>query len=166
MSVVADKQEAKREEFAARLAVYFIENGLSDIGIRALADAAGTSDRMLIYYFGSKDKLIAYVLEIVIADFTRTLDSLVGNQELAADQLMQRLVSKMNAKAMRPALTLWFEIIGLALRGEQPYKAIAQKMMFAWEAWIAQALITEDKARAAELFAQLEGSIMIGLLKE
>ncbi len=34
---------------------HVLENGLGDLSLRSVADALGTSHRMLIYYFGSAD---------------------------------------------------------------------------------------------------------------
>ena len=42
-----------------------LEHGLSDLSLRPLAAALGTSGRMLIYYFGSKDQLIVDILNEV-----------------------------------------------------------------------------------------------------
>jgi AcrR family transcriptional regulator len=39
-----------------------LEHGLIGLSLRPLAAELGTSDRMLIYHFGSKDELVADVL--------------------------------------------------------------------------------------------------------
>ena len=48
----------KREEIVQRVAQHLVAKGFQDSGIRALAASAGISDRMLMYYFDSKDELI------------------------------------------------------------------------------------------------------------
>ena len=53
----------KRDELAEAATDYVLEHGLIGLSLRPLAAALGTSDRMLIYHFGSKDELIAAVLE-------------------------------------------------------------------------------------------------------
>ena len=53
-----------RETLLPLLAAYVLENGLADVSLRPLAKAAGTSDRMLLYHFGSKEELVAALLEL------------------------------------------------------------------------------------------------------
>ena len=49
-------------EFLDRITAHIIEHGLSEAALRQLATIAGTSHRMLIYYFGSRDGLLGAVL--------------------------------------------------------------------------------------------------------
>jgi AcrR family transcriptional regulator len=42
-----------------RLADYVLAHGLTASSLRPLARAAGTSDRMLLYYFADKDAVMA-----------------------------------------------------------------------------------------------------------
>jgi AcrR family transcriptional regulator len=52
----------KQEILEATLA-YLVKHGLTDLSLRPLAAAAGTSARLLIYHFGSKEQLLAEVLD-------------------------------------------------------------------------------------------------------
>jgi AcrR family transcriptional regulator len=49
-------------EFLDKITKHIIENGLSEAALRQLARIAGTSHRMLVYYFGSRDGLLGAVL--------------------------------------------------------------------------------------------------------
>jgi len=49
-------------EFLDRITAHIVEHGLSEAALRQLATIAGTSHRMLIYYFGSRDGLLGAVL--------------------------------------------------------------------------------------------------------
>lgn len=49
-------------DFLDRITAHIVEHGLSDAALRQLASIAGTSHRMLIYYFGSRDGLLGAVL--------------------------------------------------------------------------------------------------------
>ena len=49
-------------DFLDRITAHIIEHGLSESALRQLAPIAGTSHRMLIYYFGSRDGLLGAVL--------------------------------------------------------------------------------------------------------
>ncbi|MCB0035085.1 MAG: helix-turn-helix transcriptional regulator, partial [Anaerolineales bacterium] len=52
------KAEIKKQLAVERIANHLLAEGLNKTGLRLLAEVAGTSDRMLIYYFGSKDALL------------------------------------------------------------------------------------------------------------
>ena len=162
----ADKRALKQHQLASLIAEHLLAKGLQDNSIRTLAKAAGTSDRMLLYYFDTKEALIESVLALMIDGFTEALDQLVGKDKLSAEDLLQRLSRQVEGPSMRPMLTLWFEVIGLALRGEAPYNAIAKKMMRLWEDKIRDNLTAADREQAADVFALLEGRIMVRLLTQ
>ncbi|WP_454561868.1 TetR/AcrR family transcriptional regulator [Mycobacterium haemophilum] len=53
---------AKREELLAAAGTVLARTGLTETSLRSLAAEMGTSARMLVYYFGSKEQLILEVL--------------------------------------------------------------------------------------------------------
>lgn len=57
----------RRERTLAAVVDYAGTHGLDDVSLRPLAAALGTSPRMLLYDFGSKDELVAAVLDSVRA---------------------------------------------------------------------------------------------------
>ncbi|MBM7783883.1 TetR/AcrR family transcriptional regulator [Tenggerimyces flavus] len=54
----------RRESLTAQALEYVLEHGLVGLSLRPLAAALGTSDRMLIYHFGSKERLVSAVLSL------------------------------------------------------------------------------------------------------
>lgn len=58
----ADTDSERRRELVARLVDYSATHGLSDASLRPLAAAVGSSPRVLLYFFGSKEGLIREVL--------------------------------------------------------------------------------------------------------
>jgi AcrR family transcriptional regulator len=56
---------SRRHELQEAATDYVLEQGLIGLSLRPLAAALGTSDRMLVYHFGSKDALVVAVLESV-----------------------------------------------------------------------------------------------------
>ena len=59
---------------------------------------------------------------------------------------------------------LWFEIIGLAIRGGDPYRAAVNRILEGSENWIAGKLPPDQQHLAHEILAQMEGQIMLELL--
>lgn len=53
----------RRHDLAEAACDYVLEHGVIGLSLRPLAAAIGTSDRMLVYHFGSRDALVAEILE-------------------------------------------------------------------------------------------------------
>jgi AcrR family transcriptional regulator len=53
----------RKDELIESLVAYLLDNGLADLSLRPLAAGTGTSARLLIYHFGSKEALLTEVLE-------------------------------------------------------------------------------------------------------
>jgi AcrR family transcriptional regulator len=54
-------ESRRRRELLAKLVAYSATHGLSDASLRPLAQAVGSSPRMLLYFFGSKEQLVREV---------------------------------------------------------------------------------------------------------
>ena len=52
----------RRQELLDGTVDYLIGHGVAGLSLRPLADALGTSDRMLIHHFGSKQELLTQAL--------------------------------------------------------------------------------------------------------
>src|SRR5436305_2199440 len=69
---------------------YVAEHGLTDLSLRTMATALGTSHRMLIHHFGSKEKLWVEIVRTVEARQRELLGQLLPDAE-------QRLADAMRA---------------------------------------------------------------------
>ena len=58
-----------RERLLESVIQHFAEHGLADQSLRHIAEAIGTSHRMLLYHFGSKDGLLLEVVRAVEARY-------------------------------------------------------------------------------------------------
>ena len=56
-----------RDRLLAAAAEHIARHGVSDVTLRGLAAAIGSSHRMLIYHFKSKDNLLVEVIRLVEA---------------------------------------------------------------------------------------------------
>jgi AcrR family transcriptional regulator len=158
------RSEEKREAFVEAVVAHLVSEGLADTGLRSLARVCGTSDRMLIYHFGSKDALLEQAFGAVVAGLTAQLDALLGPRRRAPARLLEDLLAAVDRGPFLPVVRLWFELVGRAVTGEEPYRASARALGERWLAWI-EAHLPRDRAdRAPELFATLEGTLMLRLL--
>ncbi len=159
--------QLKRDEIVQRIAQHLVLNGFEDSGVRSLAASAGISDRMLMYYFETKEQLISQALLLLADKMTASLDELVPQSRVTAPHIIKALTANRDRKdQQRGVLMLWFEIIGLAVRGGDPYRATANTILGKYEKWIASKLPPDQKHRAREILAQVEGQIMLNLLAD
>lgn len=161
---IMDKVTAKKVQIIQDLIDYIMQNGMTDIGLRKLANVAGTSDRMLIYYFDTKDALIGQVLKTIAANFTLQLDSLLGEEKQTAEKLRMQFLALSDNPEFYPVIQLWFEVVGLAARGQEPYAENATAIAANWLNWIESKLEDSQKDQSIGIFAELEGRLLLKIV--
>ncbi len=107
-----------RERLLDAVMTHFTAKGLTDQSLRRIAQATGTSHRMLLYHFGSKEGLL---LAVVQAVETRTQSVLVAvGEDMSQDagaiagEATDELIRRMWAYVADPALA-GFERLFFAL---------------------------------------------------
>lgn len=153
-----------RERLLAAAIGYYAEHGVRDTSLRTLAAAIGTSQRMLHYHFGSREDLLAAVVEAVVAGDSARVDALVaaGGDAFARGRENWRAVTA-EARAFGP---LFFELAAHAMHGLPHAAPLADELVPRTEAAFARAyaeLTHEDDAR---VLARLSAAVGRGLLFE
>jgi AcrR family transcriptional regulator len=158
------KRQVKRAEVVDLLAVHFLDTGLSDTGLRRLAEVAGTSDRMLLYYFENKEELVAAVLTHIASGLSASLTDMFGNRPLPPSTLLEALWAAAKSEAFKPHLRLWLDLAANANRGDPLLISIAQQISAGWIDWMANLLDVPDSdknATAALLLATVDGQLVL-----
>lgn len=159
-------RDQRREAALDRIADHLQREGLEGATLRAMAAAAGTSDRMLLYYFADKDELLASALGRVAGRMAVLLDRAVpGEGALERQALLESVWSAAAESALAPFMRLWIEIAAAAARGREPYRAVAGAIADGFRAWLAQRLVApngvDPDAQAARLLATIEGLLLL-----
>ena len=105
-----------RDELLARVIEHVAVHGISDVSLRELATAVGTSHRMLLYHFGSREGLVAAIVEQVEAGQRAALVELAGAHRTPR-AMVEAQWAQLSDPALRPFVTLFFELVALALHG-------------------------------------------------
>jgi AcrR family transcriptional regulator len=131
-----------------------LEHGLIGLSLRPLAAELGTSDRMLIYHFGSKDKLVADVLRCSSDRASGQVGALPESSDLrsAVIELWAALQDGTTERCNR----IYIEAAALGLFGREPYASVVRSANAAWTAALVGHLVRSGVAealakRAAEL---------------
>ena len=110
---LAMRTSQARERLLAAAVGHALDTGIADLSLRQLAAATGTSHRMLLYHFGSREGLLAAVTEAVEEQQRASLLEPGTTSAHHARQSWQRF----SDPRLWPQERLFFELYAYALRG-------------------------------------------------
>lgn len=141
---------------------YTLEHGLTSLSLRALAKPLGTSARMLIHHFGSRDGLVAAVLAALEARMSDQLARLGSN---GIEETLRALWRGMDYDGAAPLLRATFEIWGRALMRPDEFGNFLQgAVAVPWRAVVRDGFLRKGhRKRAAEIRATLIVGAVSGL---
>ncbi|MBO9523433.1 MAG: TetR/AcrR family transcriptional regulator [Nocardioidaceae bacterium] len=119
-----------KDEWTVLATDYAHEHGLTGLTLRPLAAALGTSDRMLLYHFGTKDELLAAILRESNDRGVAVVDALPPSADLRTAVL--DLWAAVQHPAMEPCVRLYVEASALGLFGREPYASVLREANRVW----------------------------------
>jgi AcrR family transcriptional regulator len=146
------------------MADHVLLHGLPMATLRPLAAAAGTSDRMLIYRYGSKDALIARLLEILAGRLTAMLDAAPAPAFDTPEALAGAMAAQLTDPMVAPYRAVWLELVASAARGNQAAEAAAGQTLVHFVGWLSARLpqgSAEPQVTAARVLAMIEGAVVL-----
>jgi AcrR family transcriptional regulator len=157
-----------RDALLQRAVEHFAVHGVGDTSLRALAEAIGTSHRMLIYHFGSREGLLAMVVDAVERGARETLARMVEEaaddpDPLGAGLRYWRLVTD-DALVYGP---LFFELSSHAMIGLPHAAELRSSLVTTWlDALTAMWRRRGVPARQAREQSRLDLAVARGLLHD
>jgi len=113
MAVKADRPN--KERLLDLVADHLLANGVAAVTLRGMARAVGSNNRMLLYYFGSKEELIVAAVKHAVLRFPS--GQAFGRLDASARPLAEALDEawrEISSDANLPWTRLFFEMFGLA----------------------------------------------------
>lgn len=153
---------ARRDDLAEQATDYVLEHGLIGLSLRPLAAALGTSDRMLIYHFGSKDALIAEVIVRVTSRSVRLIDALptARTVRVAVTRLWQAIIGPDIERCQR----VYIQAAALGILGADPYRKVIARSDEEWTTAVREYLVASGaNPRRAPRVAGLVDAALMGL---
>ncbi|MFL6127694.1 MAG: TetR/AcrR family transcriptional regulator [Mycobacteriales bacterium] len=164
MAGVAQAPSARRDQLLELAYRHVLAHGLADMSLRPLAEAVGSSPRVLLFLFGSKDGLVRALLGRARADELAALTTL-RRPDLAA--VATGVWDWLADPERRGLLTLWVESYARALVDPAgPWGEFARRTVEDWLALLAAAqtpAVRRTRAGAAErtlALAVLRGAML------
>jgi AcrR family transcriptional regulator len=154
-------RHTKTEILDGALAVAF-DDGLSQLTYGRVAKQLGTSDRVIVYYFPSKEDLVGEVLVGVGIQLQQALEPAFRSPAGDHLQLIKAAWPVMARVESDAVFSLFLEAAGLAASGREPYCTLVPQLVEAWITWAADYLQGTPAQRRAE--AETAIAILDGLL--
>lgn len=146
----------RRRRLLDALVAEFAAGGVGDRSLRDVAGAIGTSHRMLLHHFGSREDLLVAMVEEV----ERRQMGLLPDLPTSPPESFAAMWAHLCQPELRQAERLFFECYARAAQGEKPFAAMVPGAVNGW--------LTEVEAVADTAFdpalARLGLAVIRGLL--
>jgi AcrR family transcriptional regulator len=159
------KPDTRRAEILERLADHVLAHGLSASSLRPLAKAAGTSDRMLLYYFADKADMMTAILSVIATRIMTAMEARKAPVSMPVEQLQPIMLEAIVDDEMWPFMRVWLEIASLAANGDAFYAAVGEQLGRGFLSWGAAQIDAPTEAerhdQAARILLMTEGMVVL-----
>jgi AcrR family transcriptional regulator len=134
--------DARRDALLEQIVDYVLAHGVTGLTLRSLATAVGSNNRMLLYYFGSREQLVLAALDGAEQRFTgmpQIVAALDDDGMPVADRLRRAWETIADPDNL-PFHRLFFEIFGVAGFEPERYTRFLGTVGTEWVAHVAGAL--------------------------
>jgi AcrR family transcriptional regulator len=129
-----------RGQLLGRVVAYAAAAGIAGKSLREIAQGVGTSHRMLIYHFGSREGLIAAIVADIEAQ-QRAVLAAIADRASSPREVLLGLWEQLTRPELLPFVRLFFEVFGLVAQGTPGTEGLRESLTRPW---------LDDAAVAAE----------------
>jgi AcrR family transcriptional regulator len=159
--------DGRRGELLQAAAAYLLKHGVAGMSLRPMAKAIGTSARLLIYHFGTKERLLIEAMGIIRVQARAGVEAMLREAPVEGDlgDLVREFWRWCTSAKNRAYLRLLFEVHGLALQYPKTYAGYLEGSVKHWIELLTAAL-RPRLGRDAESIATLIVGTIDGLLMD
>jgi AcrR family transcriptional regulator len=161
-----EQNEARRIEMLRAAAELICERGFGDTRIADVAKRAGVSSALVIYYFGTRDRLLVDALRFSEESFYEAAEQMLAEVPSLRERLsllIQWTCVPERAGEIPGAWGLWFDLWAQAFRHDE-IKAGRAELDARWRKMIIDALDSSElSAKAKKMFALEFAALLDGL---
>jgi AcrR family transcriptional regulator len=138
-----------------------IASGVIDFSINTIAKTIGTSGRMLVYHFGSKQELerqVITLLEMRLREKLWSFETVASGKEDSLTTTLLAMWQHLTSPAMHGLLKLTMDLNQRAIQGDTETQHFLERENQQWVD--ALALLTNDATTALALLHLFQGAIL------
>lgn len=152
---------SRRDVLLDQVTDHVLEHGLIGLTLRPLAAAIGTSDRMLIYHFGSRDALVSAVVARATDRAVACIEALPAAPTVRS--AVNRLWRAYGEQPLDSCLDVYMQAAATGLIGSEPYLSEARASNERWSVALTGYLVRSGApARRAARVVTLVDSALYG----
>lgn len=155
-----------RAALLEKVVAYAAQGGIAAKSLREIATGVGSSHRMLLYHFGSREGLMAAVVGFIEAEQRVAMATLATETDDLATA-MRAQWQQLASADIRPFVRLFFEVFGLAVQGTPGATAMLDNLT---DAWLEEAAAVAERrgypvdSRMARLGVAVSRGLLMDLL--
>ena len=131
-------------------------HGVAELSLRPLAKAVGSSPRVLLYYFGSKEEMVVKALARLRERQRATYSQMREASFTSPSEACRAIWRHMSAPDSEPLFRLFFEAYVLALRQPQQFRDFLHTAIEDWLEFLAAPLCSKGYGQSeARAFATI-----------
>lgn len=154
----------RKQELTNAALEYLLEHGLTDVSLRPVAAAVGTSARLLIYHFGSKEGLLAEVFDALQSRLRDSFSEVLRARGAETGEPPLKTFWKWaTARRNYASLKLLYELQVLAAQNPKGYAHYLRRNSSSWIELVQTAIPPAQRSSAA---ATLMIAVFDGLFLE
>lgn len=120
----------RKEDLLEAVVDHVLAHGLIGLTLRPLAAAIGTSDRMLVYHFGSRDALVSAVVARTTERAIRAVEELPAARSVRA--AVNQLWAASQTEPLHGCQDVYVQAAATGLLGREPYLSDARASNERW----------------------------------
>ncbi len=154
-----------QEDMVVAVANVALRDGVAKLTFRNVADELGTSDRMVVYYFPTKDDLVSAAVTALSSRMQSLLGKAFGHDRRSPDELIERAWPVLKKKNADRIFRVFLELVGLSASGLDPYDRITRSILDDWADWLAERVDaptrSERRRLALGVIARVDGLLLL-----
>ncbi|MEV0390696.1 TetR/AcrR family transcriptional regulator [Nonomuraea sp. NPDC050643] len=141
----SDKNDRRKAELLNSVVNYMLEQGSAAATLRDLSRAAESNNRMLLYYFGSKENLVREALDVALLRYPllKDADRHIGRLDLPLKARLDETWRALCREENLPYLRLLFESVGLAVHQPDRIPGLLRHFGHDWVDTATEALVKD-----------------------
>jgi TetR/AcrR family transcriptional regulator, acrAB operon repressor len=116
MAIVVDKEE-KRRSIALSCKELLLENGIKNLTVSQIAQAAGIGKGTIYEYFANKDEIVFEIIALFVDQYQQDLARVVNDDTLSSRDKLEYFMSFVFFENYNKELAIYQEFLSIALSG-------------------------------------------------